>query len=465
MADSSQIHSLLDDTTLSQDLTQYTDSSLQYLSDYNQGSYSGSIFFDTQVLASKWIVLSESFLSIPLRITSSTGTAYSAATLASWKASILSLISGVTVSNTQGSTVLSDQNISIINNIRLLVEKEYEWEVSEAAKLMFAKDTVTTPSSTTMGGSTAVNTSTLNSGFLRRIQLVKQQTGASDTTTWTMIACIPLSLIHDFFAKCDFPMINQRWMFTFNLNAYNNTVLSPWCCDSVAPAPVPTITIGAATSNGVTQTSCRLYYKTVKFSPEINQRLVDRLNSGGFSKKIFFRCTDTYLPGVNDVAQTSGTISKVLNSATVRPLRIWLLAPPTGGLSTAGSDTVNGSFVFPGRFTNINCQINNQNYYDNPLQSDHEIYSILEEQFPGYGNSSGSGSLISFSDFQNSYRLHCIDVSRLKDRLKDPNSAVSIQLSATRSNSTSCDYYVCVERLQACTMSFTNSEVKLFVGL
>ena len=383
MSDAMEIMNLLSDEQYESSIHDYTDSQLEYITDYNNSSYSsGSIFFDTQPCLSKWVVWKDAFLQIPVNITSS-GTAYSAASLAAWKSSVLSFISGVIIATSSGQTIVSDSNISIINNLRLLIEKEFEWDLEESHLLMFSKDFLTTPSSTTMGGTACTNTSTTNGGFLSRIQKLKQQ--ASGTTTWSMVLSIPLRYVHDFFDKLDFPMINNRFQLTFQVQAYSNTVLSPFTVDSVGPVPPPVITIGPASSNGLMLSNCRLYYRSVKFQPSLNQRLVEKLNSG-YTKKVFYRVTDTYTPSAGETNVTTGSINRLVSASTVHPLRVWLLAPPTGGLSTAGSDTVNGTFTFPGAFTNANIMINNANYYQNSLNTVAEFWTILEDQFPGAGS-------------------------------------------------------------------------------
>ena len=227
---------------------------------------------------------------------------------------------------------------------------------------------------------------------------------------------------------------------------------------------MPIITIGSASTNGVTLSNCRLVYSSVKFSPELNQKLVAKLNSG-YTKKVYYRVTDTYLPNAGDIAQTGGTLTKLVSPSTVHPLRVWLLGCPTTALSTAGSDIINGCFSFQAQFSNANISINNTNYYNNALNTASEFWSILQDQFPKQGLDNDSCSLISYSDFMQSYRLHCFDVSRLKDRLRNANEAVSIQIQATRSNATSCDYYYLVERLQLVTFQFSSSETKLVIGL
>jgi hypothetical protein len=467
MSDHQEIHNLLSDEQYENELSNYSDSQIEYINDFNQGSYNGSIFYDTQPLVSKWVVLRDSWLTLPLQVTSS-ATAYSAATLLSFKNSILSLISGVIIGTSGGQSIVSDNNISIINNIRLLVEKDYDWYLEESFKLMFDKDRLTTPSSTTLGPVAPVNTSSANVGFLTRIQMLKNTAGIAGTTTWSFCVNIPLRYIHDFFDKMDFPQINNRYQFTFQLNAYSNTALNPFTTDSVVPVAQPIVTIGAASmGNGATLTSTRLYYKSVKFLPGLNEQLIHKLNSG-YTKKVFFRVTDTYLPNASTTNQTTGTINITPSSASVHPLRVWLLAANTGGLSTSGSSTVVGTFTFPGQFTNCNVQINNTNYYQNALNTPAEQYEILAEQFPGHGHSNRAGSLITYQDFCAGFRMVCFDVSRLKERLKDPNSMVSVQVNATRAASdgaVACDYYIIIERLAAVTMQFSSTETKLFIGL
>lgn len=459
MSDSSEILSLLSDEQYESSINEYTDSQWEFITDYNNGSYSSSsVFFDTQPALNKWVVWKDAYLQVPIQVSSS-GTAYADATiLLAMKTSVLSFLSSIQIATSSGQTIVSDNNVSLINNLRLLVEKEFEWQVEESGKLMFAKDQLTTPSSTAVGGTVPANTSTTNIGFLSRIQLFKQQSAFAGNT-FSCVLNIPLRYVHDFFDKMSFPQINSRYQLTFGFSTGSAPVMNAFTSDSVGPVVAPTCSIATASTNGVSLSNCRLYYKSVKFSPSLNQQLVQKLNSG-YSKKVFYRVTDTYLPAASEIGQTTGTVQKLISASTVHPLRVWLVSPATTGISASA-----GLLSSQAAWTNANIMINNVPYYQNSMNTISEQWTILEDQFPGSGNSNAKGGLLNYSDFINTYRLLCFDVSRLKDRLSDPNSAVSIQVQATRANATSCDYYYVVERLQAVTFQFNASETKIILGL
>ena len=453
MSDAQEIHNLLSDEQMSDALSTYSESSLEYITDYNSGSYQGTINFDTLVCERKYVTWSDAWLSIPINVTGLSGV-YDVTSLASFKSSVLSFITSCQVSITGNNTIFSDNNISLINSIRLMVEKDLDFINAEGPEILYAgPGRLTTPSSTTMGGSVISNNDTTNSSFLTRIQLLKQV--STGTTTWSTTLKVPLKYIHDFFAQLNFPMTNNRFNFTFGY-ATTSSLLSPWMVDLTLPTPTATLSVLPSVG------ACRLYYRSLKFLPSINQDIVNKLNSG-FQKRVSFRCSDFYLGAK---AQTTEPISSTISPATIHPLRIWVLGCPVNSLSTQGSDTVNSAFCFPMRLTGLNALIQNTQYYQRNLDSPLEQWDILKQQFPS-NSSELSGSQLTYSDFFNNFRLNCIDVSRLKDRLKDPNSNVSIQVVAARdpAYTGSVDIYYVVERLQACTFMFNSSETKVIIGL
>ncbi len=76
---------------------QFCDAQWLYLTDQNQGNYSsGIINFDTITLANKWVDYYNSYLLIPLAIYSSTANALTPNSQVAIKASLLSLIYGIT---------------------------------------------------------------------------------------------------------------------------------------------------------------------------------------------------------------------------------------------------------------------------------------------------------------------------------------------------------------------------------
>ena len=119
------------------DLPQFSSSQWLFTPDRNQGSYSSQIVIDMESALNNWVVWSESYISVPFTISSSTATAYtqqSINSIAFKDGGAVNLISGVQVS-TQESTLFSDNTGAswYRNQIRLAMEHGTDWLKSEAA--------------------------------------------------------------------------------------------------------------------------------------------------------------------------------------------------------------------------------------------------------------------------------------------------------------------------------------------
>ena len=292
MSDASEIQSLLDNEHF--DWSTHADSQLEFITDYNNLNYtSGSINFDLQTIRGRTICWRDSWLSIPITIVSSQpAEEYNDEILFGFKQSVLDLIYGVRVTSTSGQTIVADYNISIVNNLRLLVEKDRDWYDEEGPSLMFAKD-ATSLSTSGLGVLPPHPTIALNAGFLQRVEWIKQVSSSVDGgITWTAVISIPLRYIHDLFAKMSWPLTNNQFQFSFMLNAYSNQALYPFNIDLDTEPPPPLVTIGGPAG---AQQNCRLYYKSITLSGEVQTTMAARM-AAGFTKQVYFRCTDTYLP-------------------------------------------------------------------------------------------------------------------------------------------------------------------------
>jgi len=459
-ADSLEISNLLYHDKMNEAESSYTESELQYLSDNNNKSYNGGmISFDLSPLRDRWVVMRDMFVQIPINIVSSDPTRpFLNNKLLSFKQSVLDLIYGIQLTTNTGQTVISDTNINLINNLRLYLEKDQDWSTVEAPDLMFSPDTSARDAAGMGIPDPTVNTD--NEGFMRRTAYFKQ--GMTNTVgVWSTVITIPLRYLHPWFEAMDFPIVNTRFQLNLLLNAYQNQQLSPFGYQVIDPnnlPPTPILTVGPATvAGGNLELNCaRLYYKSVKFDPSVNSKLISAL-SRGITKKIYYRSSDLY---IGEKAQTGGrSISTLISASTVRPLRVFLLASHVNEL------TGNGTATFVGEFNNANIMLNNTNYYQNSINTPNEWYSILQEQFPSHGSSTTRGGLLSFVDFLAGHRIHCFDVSRQKSDGKNPNASVSIQIQATRTDNKNCDYYYIVERLSMCTIEMSSGEMKIVVGL
>lgn len=463
MSDASQIHSLTADDSLSsveKDMLTYSESELRFLPDTNMGNYDSNIItFSTEQLRTVWWSFASAYLAIPIKITApSGGEDFSAGDAVCFKQSVLDFISRVQVSTSSGQLLVSEDNIQMINYIRLLVEKDVDWMIEEGNSLLMSKDFPT--ASFHPGIQNPELSTNRNLGYAERIRLFKSSCKTGETTTFSTVLTIPLKYLSDFFSKMDFPLINGSFdlQFGFNSNAFK-----PFSAEHPYTVEVGKVSANFPGSDVALSSGCRLYYHAVKFTPSLNQKMVSALNKG-MTKRVFFRVADTYLPKTRGVDKDvdSGTLSKLVSASTVHPLRVWLLAHPVDSL------TGDGLHFYPGGFKNANILINNDPLLKQSLNTPQDFYNVLSQQMPGQGDDTGKGGLISYPEFLSTYRLHCLDCQRLGGRLADPNAAVSIQVEATRDSTysaTNCDNTVIVERLQAVSFHLDSSSIKVLVGL
>ncbi len=67
-----------------------------------------------------------------------------------------------------------------------------------------------------------------------------------------------------------------------------------------------------------------------------------------------------------------------------------------------------------GSMSNINITIDLEDYFPQDVRNDHDAYTLLQECFEMGGNDYNTGSLISFQDFKQRYRLYAFDLSHQK---------------------------------------------------
>lgn len=466
---------------------EFSDSQWQYLPDYNNLTYTnGRIQFDTLPLKSQWVNYRTAYLAVPITVAAATtdGSAWditastASATEVVVKNSILSLIQGLVINTGTGTNIVNENNApQFINNIRLLVDNSVDWTNNEGALLQFNKDTVAGSGNTSTSLNTPaianLTTSTVNGGWTKRFGYIINQSlvGAIATTSLQFTAILPLRLLHDVFEQMDFPLINLRFQMNFLTSFTSGTTSAGANFFPMAATPTyssPVITI----ANGIQ--TCRLYYEVIKFGPKVGEEVSRRMNAG-FDKTIKFLTTD-----YNTTTQvTNGnTLTYTISPGTVRPVRIWAMLPvtasfsvPTGNAAgTAGYD----GHVFPlvtcGILNNINIQVNSVNYYLNNVAAvgnDWEAYELLRQEMPGYGESNVLTGGISYSDWLINYRIYVFNVSRAQTRLRSPNDAVSLQITAlTTTNSAQASTLMCLtEREQILKIRMSSSDVEVVVGI
>jgi hypothetical protein len=303
------------------------------------------------------------------------------------------------------------------------------------------------------------------------------QTATNGADVWNYIARIPLKLLHDYWMQLNFPIINVG----FNIQLYFNQPNG--VSGSVAPNfPVfqtdanSTLITGGTTITGNPQifygkgsgTTCRLYYRTVKFSPADNARAAQMLTTG-FTKSVKFISTD-WNQQQNLVTANNGAVGNVvqyqITNSIVHPLRVWVLAYLVDTAATPLNMLQQPYYapgVVTGSFINTNININNVPYFRQPQATEEEQWEQLREQF-----NPDEGSMIRFVDWQQFKRYLCMDLTRLSDRLQSPTEPVSLTFVGFRDDQslsgTQLQVYYLIERLNQVTFRFSSSDVAIVVG-
>ena len=451
----------------------------QYLDSTAPGpSITNQVQFDTLALKPQLVDWQSAYLALPLRLTSSiynsvgpVGFQYTltpATTQLALKASVLSLIYSCVLSTGSGQQIVSDQQIHLINNLRLLIDRSVNWMNSEAVELCYAKDTANTGVFAAGSGTQARCTY-----MMQQSALVSGPAGGptSPANGIEFTAIIPLRLVHEVFESMGM-QLNTHYQIQFGLNFQNNSAtvvnnFSPFTCGTNTDAPY--VSIGNQTIPGP-----RIYYRSLTMAPDYVEKLASTY-AGKFNKKISFRVTDVSpLLGTHTIAATVGTaVNKTVSSSSVRPQRLWVLPFETAQLQ---AQTKPAPFECVGKLKNIQVMVNNESYFKNPLQTQYECWQEVLRCMPGYTINSQEGNQINFGDFlgpatpatlaAGAISPYIFDISRIQDRLRSPNDAVTITFSAQKADALAVsDVYYLVEREQHVAFDFAGGGVAYKTGI
>lgn len=454
----------------------FTDDQWQFLADNSggPGSVTNTLYFDTLSLKTQLPDWESAYLLLPLSIQAgSNGTdyadtpAYNLNTALALKASVLSLINSITINTGSGQNLVNDMDIHLVNNIKLLLDQSQNWVFSEGAQLCYAKDTV---------NSSAFTATTGNAGAYLRSQYMLNQCSFPGGGVINFNCVIPLRYIHSVFSALGM-QINTHYQINFGLNFQSG--LDNTSADGVAPtnlihnfAPFtvnattcyPKITVGYAG-----MPTSRIYYRNLKLSPHYAQKLADQMASG-FKKTIYFTVSDVAPVSATDNGVGAGQVQKTVSPSTVRPLRLLALPTQAGALQSV---LLPSPWILPCQLTQTQIQINNDSYFNNPLQNDYEHWQEVLRSMPGAGIDSQEGNQLNFQDFVGTqliggaqYKVYSFDIDRVKERLRSPNDAVSITFQSTKINSlANNDFRYIVERESAITFDFSTSHVSYAMGI
>lgn len=436
---------------------QYASKEQNYLIDNNNGSYSQEILFDTQPLSGKHVVLSEAVLCVPLSIAPNTGN-FSTLTQLAWKTSALSLIDGLTVTDSQGTVLVSEQGL-LVNNFLSPIVQNSVLDVESTASLISYygpdKTLVATPLSSVPSDVVATRNATLgtspyNPSLLSRVRSMGRYFNAT-SGRFELLARIPLKSIHSYFASQNFPMLNNALKITFTLSHQRG--FSPFVySNSSDVTPAYTVSIGGLTRvvDGLQMNSARIEYDSITLGAADRQLYMSMLKND--TKKCFeYESTQVFkMANLPAAANYSGVISGFsINSSITKPTKVALYSTNVNALSSPTDLCNSGSM----RFNQLNLAVNNTNYFNQNISSDVQLYRMLQSTY--------ADARLTFDEFATSNMIPVIDLSRLQ--LVDVNSSVSLQFSANYTSTAAADLYFVVKRLITLETQFGEQSTKSII--
>jgi hypothetical protein len=465
------------------DNLEYLNSQWEFIPDSNNTNYtSAQVRFDSIQWQSKFVDISDAFIRFPLTITPTVG-AFSASPLIALKQSILSLLRGVSISMQGGKNIVNDNTniLFLYNHICQLLDNDIDWLQTNGSSLQFAKDrptaglrvsglttvaNLTNPKVSLFTGAVSATANSLrsecNQGFIDRnayLLDLATGTGTAGTAGVTVKVDIPLKYIHQFFAGLGQTVLfNMRMDISVTLNIGSSASYQPFCLGTLEAGTVET---GTSVSTAVTTgNTCELWYRRVDFHPD-QATAYRKMCEEGITRTIEF--TELY-PDVSRTNQTStARQTQVIASSVTAPKRVFGLVYPTNvvnGVNWPGP-CVTGRDV---GLTNFQITLNGQPYLETPINDVAQWWDNLKAEMPLSYTSSGHNSILSYSDFVNTFRIHCINLERSQDRYDDPNALSTLTVSYQQTASTASDIVWLVECKRVVTVTYGASIARVVVG-
>ena len=455
-------------------LPAFSSSQWLFLNDRNNGSYTNEIMFDAEGALPNWVLWDESYAIIPWQISSSTGTPYTQANMASMslrEGGSLNLISGLQVGDAD-STYFTENTGSrwLRNQIAMAMEHGSDYLLSENADSGYyplkeeysGADCVAAlaspgasyglnvqPFAGAAGAavdvgatiSTTIRNPLYNQSFEQANRWFQNNAQWLGNGKIGGVSMIKLRDLHPFFAQLNFPM--KGWWMKLTLYTLQFQNFAPICVANGLPAPV--ITIG---NNGSGLSCCQLYYRAVMADGALKQRLNAKLKAG-YDRDLSFTLCDWFGQGLyNNTAQS---ITQVTNNSVVAPQRIWTLLPPAGSCSNV---TQYSAIQSAGSITQYNVIVGGRQYMNLPLRYSTEFFSQMKEAMSSSGVSDSKSSSINFQCWRNSRRWYPLTLARLEDD-RGVTTPCEVQVIFNRADLTSgpgntvgaCDIHFLTDRM------------------
>lgn len=278
-----------------------------------------------------------------------------------------------------------------------LLEYSDDYARSVAVQYGFARDTVLT------GANTAA-TFRAETGDLST-PLTVTAAGGGLPDRYEIKYLVPLKYLSQFFRRLNFPIINQLMEIEMAFNPVNSIYR-----------------VGAQPSE-ITMVNAQMLLPEVILPTNENIKLMKGISSGNFSKDFRWDATDYVLTNTNVQANTQFEILLGTNLVGVKKLFFMVHGNVNNQLFVQTGSNIS--------IRNFNVEIDSKDFYNMNVQTDHEAYRIVSENFNNRGQDLNTGSLLDYIYWRKFSRLYVIDLSRQEIFESDPNTVQTIRLRGT----------------------------------
>ena len=208
----------------------------------------------------------------------------------------------------------------------------------------------------------------------------------------------------------------------------------------------------------------RLLLKTVYFTKEVADQVKAKIVAG-FSKQLTYTVSTPYSQTILAGAANNG-VNWPFVQGVIRPTRMWVFPLAAGTLGSSAN-------TFPARtgqiaLKNTNIELNGDNFYTRPFQTQYEFYRELKRQMISGGSGQMAATPISYSDFISGAAYYCFDLSR--NLTVQTNNLCTLAIKSDLVDQVTgaaptgaIDFYIIVERLQTVTFKVSEGGIEVLV--
>jgi hypothetical protein len=223
---------------------------------------------------------------------------------------------------------------------------------------------------------------------------------------------IPLVYLSTFFRRLNCPIMNNVLELEIELRLRN--CLLRGMATGAGGNAVPAVRVSE-----VVVENTELYLPIVELPSEDEKKFFGMI-SASYVKEITW---DRLNVNVLDT-EIDGPFDRQITPSLPGVKKMYVMAVPVANWNNqTHSDTTSNINI-----RDINITIDSEDFYAQNIKTNHEAYNMLQECFNMGGTNYNSGSLISFPEFKNIYRLYAFDLSRQKIFEIDPRKSQAIRL-------------------------------------